>query len=85
MSESSYQAKIIKQKTKEGWFCIRLLQTNKNGIADWLLAKRGSKGETISYLIEFKAKGEEPDPLQEYRHREIELKTGIKTIVMVEP
>lgn len=37
------------------------------------------------YFIEFKAKGEKPDPLQEYRHKEIEEKTGLKTIVMIEP
>ena len=38
-----------------------------------------------SFFIEFKAKGEKPDPLQLYRHREILEKTGVETKIFTEP
>jgi len=57
------------------------LQTTTNGVADWLLMKKGEE----PFFVEFKAKGKSADPLQVYRHGEIEEKTGYKTIVMIEP
>ena len=81
MSESTFKSKILKQYKRDGWLVIGLIQTTLNGIPDTMLLKRGEQ----PLFIEFKAKGKVARPLQEYRHREIELKNGIKTIVMVEP
>jgi Holliday junction resolvase len=81
MSESIYQAKEIRKLEKKGWYCLRLIQTNKNGIPDYLVMKKRRK----PYFIEFKARGEKPDPLQEYRHKEILERTGIMTRLMIEP
>jgi len=72
---------VIRKLEKNGWFCLRLIQTNKNGVADWEVMKKGE----VPYFIEFKAKGEKPDPLQTYRHEEMLKKTGLQTIVMIEP
>jgi hypothetical protein len=86
MSESTYQRKIIKQYKADGWKYIRLLQTTENGIADTLMLKRSDMpGYVKALFIEFKAKGKKADPLQEFRHRQIERETGIQTIVMIEP
>lgn len=81
MSESAYQSKVIKQLRKEGWFCLRLMQTTTNGVADWLIMHP----HRTHYFLEFKAKGEKPDPLQVYRHKEMLLKTGLDTKTMTEP
>lgn len=80
MSEASYQRRVIRRMEADGWYCIRLLQTNKNGIPDYLVMKMGEDPQ----FIEFKAKGEKPDPLQEYRHEEIYRRTGVHTITMTE-
>lgn len=91
MSEAQFQSKIIKQYKKDGWKPIRLIQTTDNGIADTLMLKRcddkflTEAGYVRAVFIEFKAKGEKPDPLQVYRHKEMFEKTGVKTIVMTEP
>ena len=81
MSEATYQRKVISDLERTGHYCIKLIQTNKNGIADVLVLKKGQD----PYFIEFKAMGRKARPLQEYRHREILDKTGVRTVVMVEP
>ena len=81
MSESAYQAKVIRQLKKQGYYCLRLLQTTTNGVPDYLIMKKGEE----DYFIEFKAKGENADPLQVYRHEELLEKTGKQTVIMIEP
>ena len=81
MLESTFKARYLKQLKKQGWNYVHLIVTNKPGIADTLVGKKGE----MPYLIEFKAKGEKPDPLQLYRHKEIEETMGLKTIVIIEP
>lgn len=81
MSESTYKQKVLKQYRKDGWFDIGLIQTNKNGIPDTLMMKKGEQ----PFFIEFKAVGKSAEPLQKYRHDEILKKTGCITIVLVEP
>ena len=81
MSESKYKQKILSKYRKSGWFDIGLIQTNKNGIPDTLMMKKGEE----PFFIEFKAVGKIAEPLQEYRHKEILEKTGCKTVVMIEP
>ena len=81
MSEAAFQAKVIRQLKCRGYFCLRLMQTTTNGVPDYLIMKKGEE----DYFIEFKAKGEKPDPLQVYRHEELLKKTGKRTIILTEP
>ena len=71
MLESEIQAKVIKRMEMHGWYVIKLIQTNRNGIPD-LLAHR--RGKTI--YLEIKRPGLKPTPLQDQRHREL-MRSGI--------
>lgn len=75
MLERDIQSKIIKQLEGSGWYVVKLIQTNKNGIPDLLAIK-----EAVAVFIEVKRLGKEPTPLQKFRHKEIR-KTGTKVIV----
>lgn len=66
MLESAIQSKVIKELEGNGWYVIKLMQTNKNGIPD-LIAHR--EGRTI--YIEIKRPNLRPTPLQDLRHLEI--------------
>ena len=67
MSEATYQAKIIKRLEKEGYYVLKLIKTNKNGIPDILALKDGEK----PLFIEVKGKMTPISPLQEYRIKEL--------------
>jgi Holliday junction resolvase len=67
MRESKVQAKLIKQLEKDGYYVIKLIQTNKNGIPDVLAIPKGSDVK----FIEVKRKGGEPTKLQKYRIKEL--------------
>ena len=67
MSEATYQAKIIKRLEKEGYYVLKLIKTNKNGIPDILALKDGEK----PLFIEVKGKKTPVSPLQEYRIKEL--------------
>jgi Holliday junction resolvase len=41
MKEAELQAKIIKHLEGDGWFVLKLIQTNKNGIPDLEIIKQG--------------------------------------------
>ena len=73
MSEQSYQAKIIKQLEKDGWYVLKLITTNKNGIPDLLALKDGEK----PWFKEMKAKKGRASELQKYRVKELN-KLGFK-------
>ena len=75
MLENKIQRKIRERLEKDGWLVIKIISSSLNGIPD-LIAHRG--GETI--YIETKIPGRDPDPLQEYRHKQIR-EHGIKVIV----
>ena len=60
--ESAVQSKAIAQYTREGWLCVRLIQTNMNGIPDLLLLRDG-----VAKFVEVKRHGCKPRPLQVYR------------------
>lgn len=64
--ESDVQKKIIVALEGAGWYVVKLIQTNKNGIND-LIALRDRR----HVWIEVKRPGEEPGPLQAFRHREL--------------
>jgi Holliday junction resolvase len=66
MRESKYQSLIIKKMEDQGWYVIKLITTNKNGIPDLLCVK----GNDVKF-IEVKAKKGKLKPLQEYRINEL--------------
>ncbi|MEM9076282.1 MAG: VRR-NUC domain-containing protein [Bacteroidota bacterium] len=66
MSESNYQAKLIKKLESYEYYVIKLIQTNKNGIADLLALKKGED----PWFIEVKGRKTKIDPLQFYRQKE---------------
>lgn len=64
--ESKIQARIIKRLESEGYYVVKLILTNKNGIPDLLVLKDGR-----AFFVEVKRPGEKPRPLQEYRMNEL--------------
>lgn len=75
--ESKKQARIIRDLEKKGWYVIKLIQTNKNGIPD-ILAIHATKGVKF---IEVKRDGEKPRPLQDFRINELK-KLNIKVEII---
>ena len=67
MTEQQYQKKIIDNYESEGWFVLKLIKTNKNGIPDLLCLKSGEK----PLFIEVKAEKGIVSALQEYRIKEL--------------
>ena len=66
MLESKVQARLIKRLESEGFYVIKLITTNKNGIPDLLVLK----GDYYKF-IEVKAKDGELSKLQKYRINEL--------------
>ena len=76
MTEQQIQAQRIKQLDSEGYYVLKLLKTNKNGIPD-LIAIPPNCDVLFS---EIKKPNGRLSKLQEYRLRELE-KHGVKTEV----
>jgi hypothetical protein len=76
MTEQQIQAKIIKKLEAQGYYVIKLVQTNKPGIPDLIAIPRDSNVE----FIEVKRPGNKPSPLQVYRMKELK-EHGIKSSV----
>lgn len=74
--ESVVQSRVIARLHRKGYYVIKLIRTNKNGIPD-LLALKGSK----SIFIEVKRPGAVPTPLQCFRHDELR-KQGFPVFVI---
>ena len=66
LSEAKYQAKIIKALEAKGYYVLKLIQTNKNGIADILALKHCEV-----WFIEVKGEKGKIAPLQRYRADEV--------------
>jgi len=66
MTESKIQSKRIKQLESEGWYVIKLIKTNKNGIPDLIAIKYD---EVL--FIECKTEKGKLSKLQEYRIKEL--------------
>ena len=79
MTEQQIQSKIIKRYEKEGYFVIKLIKTNKNGIPDLLCLK---SNETPLF-IEVKKVGGVLSELQKYRIKELN-ELNFKAIVLYE-
>jgi Holliday junction resolvase len=74
MTEQQIQSKRIKQLESEGYYVIKLISTNKNGIPDIIAIPPNSD----VLFVEVKAKKGKLSKLQEYRIKELE-SLGIKT------
>jgi Holliday junction resolvase len=67
ISEQKKQTKIINQLTKEGWLCVKLIKTNKNGIPDLMCLKEG-----VTMFIEVKRPNGELSELQKIRIKQLQ-------------
>ena len=67
MTESKFQKKLIDQFESEGWYVLKLIKTNKNGIPDLLCLKAGQ----VPLFIEVKAEKGIVSKLQEFRIKEL--------------
>jgi Holliday junction resolvase len=68
MTEQQIQTKRIKQLESEGYYVIKLIKTNRNGIPD-IIAIPPNSGVLFS---EVKTKTGKLSKLQEYRLKELE-------------
>jgi len=73
VTEQQIQKKRIDQLEADGWYVIKLIKTNKNGIPDLIAVK---KDEVL--FVEVKKPNGVVSKLQEYRIKELE-GYGIKT------
>jgi len=76
LKEQQIQSKLIKELEGKGYYVIKLVKTNKNGIPDLIAIPKNSDVE----FIEVKRKNGKVSPLQEYRIKEL-IKHGVKAIV----
>lgn len=63
MREQAIQSKLIKRLESQGYYVIKLIKTNKNGIPDVLAIPPGCPVE----FFEVKIPGKKPSTLQSYR------------------
>ena len=70
MTEQQIQSKIIKRYEKEGYFVIKLININKNGIPDLLCLKQNE----TPLFIQVKKVGGVLSELQKYRIKELNFK-----------
>lgn len=76
MTEQKIQKKRIDQLEAEGYYVIKLMKTNRNGIPDVLAIPPGSS----VIFSEIKTPKGKLSPIQEYRLKELE-SYGFKTEV----
>jgi len=74
MREQQIQAKRIKQLESEGYYVIKLIRTNKNGIPDLIAIPKGAN----VLFSEIKTPKGRLSEIQKYRIEELE-KHGLKT------
>ena len=72
---SKHQTSVINKLKGEGWYVVKLIKTNKNGIPDLLCLRNG-----VAKFIECKEKTDTLKPLQAYRIKELN-ELGFEAIV----
>jgi hypothetical protein len=77
MTEQQIQSKKIKELESQGYYVIKLIKTNKNGIPDLLVLPKNSD----AFFIEVKKEDGVLSKLQEYRINELN-KHGLKTQIL---
>ena len=70
MSEATYQSKLIKKLEADGYYVLKLIKTNKNGICDLLAIRSQGKLCDVKF-IEVKGAKTPVSKLQEYRIEEL--------------
>ena len=68
MTEQQYQSKIIKEYESKGWYVLKLIKTNKNGIPDIIAIPPNSN----VIFSEVKTPKGRLSKLQEFRLKELE-------------
>jgi hypothetical protein len=76
MKESQIQSKKIKELEAQGYYVLKLIKTNKNGIPDLIAIPPNSDVE----FFEVKAANGKTSPLQEWRLKELK-EHGVKAEV----
>jgi len=76
--ESQIQSKIIKQLEANGYFVVKLIKTNRNGIPDLLAIKKNR-----AIFVEVKQEHGKLSEIQRYRINEIRNK-GIECYVWID-
>ena len=76
MTEQQIQSNLIKELEGKGYYVIKLMKTNKNGIPDLIAIPKNSDVE----FIEVKRADGKLSKLQEYRIKEL-TKHGVKAII----
>jgi Holliday junction resolvase len=76
MKESQIQSKKIKELEEQGYYVIKLINTNKNGIPDLLAIPKNSD----VLFVEIKGPNGKLSKLQEFRIKELN-QHGVKTEV----
>jgi Holliday junction resolvase len=69
MAESALQKKIINHLKRKGWYVVKIVMSNTNGIPDIWIGKNGNCA-----WLEIKDKGKTAEPLQLQRHKELDEK-----------
>lgn len=80
MNEQQVQTKLIKELEAKGYYVIKLVKTNKNGIPDIIAIPPNSDVE----FIEVKRYDGKPSKLQEYRIKEL-TRHGVKAKIFYGP
>ena len=76
MTEQQIQSKRIKELEEQGYYVIKLIQTNKNGIPDLIALPQNCD----AWFSEVKRPRQKVSAVQKYRIKELE-EHGIKTEV----
>jgi len=67
MKESQIQHQIIKWLEANGWYVVKIIQTNKNGWPDLQIHAFG-----VTIFIEVKSEKGKLSELQKYRHKQLQ-------------
>lgn len=76
MTEQKIQSKMIKKLEEEGYYVLKLIKTNKNGIPDLIAIPK--KSDVL--FVEVKRPNGKLSSLQKFRIKEL-ANLGIETIV----
>lgn len=68
LSEAAIQKQIIKALDKEGWTCVKLIQTSMNGMPDLLCLRAG-----IAMFIEVKSETGKASRMQLHRIQQLKM------------
>lgn len=68
LSEAAIQRQVMKALEKEGWTCVKLIQTNLNGMPDLLCMRHG-----MTMFVEVKSETGKVSPMQLHRIEKLKM------------